>query len=144
MAHVAVANTRALQLASVTLASKAAGGRQDRPRSNGQPTGILRETARDAVTAVIPKPNHDKRRAAIEAALADAAESGVTSAQDGSSWDDFLIYEELEKEGKLTARIYEWLPFDATVEQLDSGGRRIRPTTRCCGLGCSRDLWMAR
>src|SRR5580765_3061043 len=111
--HVAVANTRALQLASVTLASKQPeGGKIDRDQ-NGQPTGILRETARDAVTAVIPKPNHDKRRAAIEAALADASEWGVTSAQDGSSWDDFLIYEELQKEGKLTARIYEWLPFDA-------------------------------
>jgi len=125
--HVAVANTRALQLASVTLASKQPeGGKIDRDQ-NGQPTGILRETARDAVTAVIPKPNHDKRRAAIEAALADAAESGVTSAQDGSSWDDFLIYEELEKEGKLTARIYEWLPFDASVEQLDTW-RKAHPT----------------
>ena len=117
--HIAVANTRALQLASVTLASKEpSGGKIDRDAS-GQPTGILRETARDAVTAVIPKPNHDKRRAAIEAALADAAQSGVTSAQDGSSWDDFLIYEELEKEGKLTLRIYEWLPFDTSVEQLN-------------------------
>ena len=117
--HVAVANTRALQLASVTLASKdPAGGKIDRD-ANGQPTGILRETARDAVRVVIPKPNHDKRRAAIEAALADAAQWGVTSAQDGSSWDDFLIYEELEKEGKLTLRIYEWLPFDTSLEQLN-------------------------
>jgi predicted amidohydrolase YtcJ len=117
--HIAVANTRALQLASVTLASKEpAGGKIDRD-ANGQPTGILRETARDAVTAVIPKPNHDKRRAAIEAALADASEWGVTSAQDGSSWDDFLIYEELQKEGKLTLRIYEWLPFDTTMTQLE-------------------------
>jgi hypothetical protein len=118
--HIAVANTRALQLASVTLASKEpAGGKIDRD-PNGQPTGILRETARDAVLAVIPKPNHDKRRAAIEAALAEAAEWGVTSAQDGSSWEDFLIYEELEKEGKLTTRIYEWLPFDTSVKQLDT------------------------
>ena len=124
--HIAVANTRALQLASVTLASKEpAGGKIDRD-ANGQPTGILRETARDAVTAVIPKPNHDKRRAAIEAALADAAEWGVTSAQDGSSWDDFLIYEELQKEGKLTLRIYEWLPFDTSVTQLEQW-RKAQP-----------------
>ena len=38
-----------------------------------------------------------------------------------------MIYEELEKEGKLTARIYEWLPFDATVEQLDTW-RKAHPT----------------
>ncbi len=103
--HIAVANTRAMQLASVTLASKdPAGGQIDRDET-GQPTGILRESARDAVTAVIPLPTHDQRRAAIESALQDVAQSGITSIQDNSLWDDFKIYEELEKEGKLTARI---------------------------------------
>src|SRR5207237_8457874 len=34
------------------------------------------------------------------------------------AWEDFQIYEELEKEGKLTARITEWLPFDDSVEEL--------------------------
>jgi hypothetical protein len=43
----------------------------------------------------------------------------VTSAQDYSPvWESFQIYEELEKEGKLTARITEWLPFDEPVEDL--------------------------
>jgi len=43
----------------------------------------------------------------------------VTSAQDYSpEWENFQIYEELEKEGKLTARISEWLPFDLAVEDL--------------------------
>jgi predicted amidohydrolase YtcJ len=46
------------------------------------------------------------------------AEHGVTSAQDNSSWESFQIYEDLEKEGKLTARISEWLPFDASVDEL--------------------------
>lgn len=116
--HIAVANTRALQLASVTLASRdPEGGKIDRD-SNGQPTGVLRETARVAVEQVIPKPSHDKLRQGIEVALADMAEHGVTSAQDFSSFEDFQIYEELEKEGKLTARLSEWLPFDVPVEDL--------------------------
>ena len=72
--HIAVANTRALQLASITVASKdPPGGKIDRD-STGQATGILRETARQAVTAVIPKPNHDRRRQAIEAGLQELAE----------------------------------------------------------------------
>ena len=116
--HIAVANTRALQLASVTLASRDPdGGKIDRD-ANGQPTGVLRETARAAVEQVIPKPTHDKLRAGIEVALADLAEHGVTSAQDNSSWQDFQIYEELELESKLTARISEWLPFDAPLDEL--------------------------
>ena len=118
--HIAVANTRALQLAGITRESHAPrGGKIDRDPT-GQPNGILRETARDAVTAVIPKPTHDKRRQGVEAALQDLANSGITSAQDNSSWQDFQIYEELEREGKLTARITEWLPFDAPLDELES------------------------
>jgi predicted amidohydrolase YtcJ len=116
--HLAVANTRALQLASVTLASRDPdGGKIDRD-ANGQPTGILRETAQGAVRGVIPAMTHEQRRHAIEVALADLAEHGVTSAQDYSSWEDFQVYEEIEKDGKLTARISEWLPFNLPVEEL--------------------------
>jgi predicted amidohydrolase YtcJ len=117
--HIAVANTRALQLGSVNLASRdPQGGHIDR-NETGEPTGILRETAQDAVLSVVPKPNHDQRREALQLALADLAEHGVTSAQDYSpAWEDFQVFEELEKEGKLTARITEWLPFDDSIEEL--------------------------
>lgn len=117
--HIAVANTRALQLASVNLASRdPQGGHIDR-NETGEPTGILRETAQGAVRNVIPEPTRDLRRRGIELALADLAEHGVTSAQDFSPpWENFQIYEDLEKEGKLTARISEWLPFDESVEEL--------------------------
>ena len=116
--HIGVANTKALQLANITLSSKdPAGGKIDRIET-GEPSGILRETAKQAVYAVIPKPNHADRRKAIEIALEEAAHWGVTSAQDNSTWDDFLIYEELKKEGKLTLRISEWLTFDDPLETL--------------------------
>ena len=118
--HIGVANTLALQLASVTLASRDPdGGRIDRDES-GTPNGILREKAQGLIFAVVPKPTHEKRRQAIELALADLASHGVTSAQDFSQWDDFLIYEDLEREGKLTARISEWLTFDDPMETLNN------------------------
>ena len=118
--HIGVANTRALQLASVTVASRdPEGGKIDRDDS-GTPTGILREKAQEAVQAVIPKPTHEKRRQAIELALADLASHGITSAQDYSQWEDFQTYEELEHDGKLTARISEWLPFDDSIEVLNN------------------------
>ncbi|MFZ0562680.1 MAG: amidohydrolase [Terriglobales bacterium] len=117
--HIGLANTRALQLASITVATRdPEGGKIDRDES-GTPTGILREKAQAAVNAVIPKPSQEKRRQAIELALADLASHGVTSAQDYSQWDDFQIYEELEHDGKLTARISEWLPFDDSIEELN-------------------------
>ncbi len=117
--HIGVANTRALQLASITVASRdPEGGKIDRDEA-GTPNGILREKAQEAVQAAIPKPTQEKRRQAIEAALADLASHGVTSAQDYSQWEDFQIYEELEHEGKLTARISEWLNFDDSMEELN-------------------------
>ncbi|MFY9791392.1 MAG: amidohydrolase family protein [Candidatus Sulfotelmatobacter sp.] len=117
--HLAVANTRALQLANVTIASRDPEGGQIDRDANGQPTGILRDTAQQAVLAVIPQPTLEERRQGIEVALADLAEHGITSAQDYSpAWENFQIYEDLEKEGKLTARISEWLPFDESVEEL--------------------------
>jgi predicted amidohydrolase YtcJ len=117
--HLAVANTRALQLASITLASRdPEGGHIDR-NENGEPTGVLRDTAVQIVRSVVPKPTHEQRRHGIEVALADLAEHGVTSAQDFSPpMENFEIYEELEKENKLTARLSEWLPFDEPVEEL--------------------------
>ncbi|MGA8538944.1 MAG: amidohydrolase family protein [Terriglobales bacterium] len=117
--HIGVANTRALVLASVTVASRdPEGGKIDRDDS-GTPNGILREKAQQAVQSAIPPPTHEKRRQAVELALADLASHGVTSAQDYSQWDYFQIYEELEHEGKLTARISEWLTFDDSMEDLN-------------------------
>ncbi|MGA8764782.1 MAG: amidohydrolase [Candidatus Sulfotelmatobacter sp.] len=117
--HLAVANTRAMQLANITIASRdPEGGKIDRD-TNGEPTGILRDTAQHAVGTVIPKATHEQLRQGIEVALADLAGHGVTSAQDYSpAWENFQIYEDLEKEGKLTARISEWLPFDESVKEL--------------------------
>ena len=116
--HIAVANTRALQLASIDMATRnPEGGKIDRDDA-GTPTGILRETAQEAVLAVIPPATHDKRRLQAEMALEDLASNGITSAQDNSDWEDFQIYEELEHDGKLTARISEWLPFNDSLEEL--------------------------
>ncbi len=117
--HIGVANTKALQLASITVASHdPEGGKIDRDEA-GTPNGILRETAKTAVTSIIPKPTPEKRRQAIELALADLASHGVTSAQDFSSWENFQTYGALEKDGKLTARISEWLSFDDSVDELN-------------------------
>jgi predicted amidohydrolase YtcJ len=117
--HIAIVNSAALKAAGITRDTKDPdGGKIDRD-ANGEATGILRETAMGLVGAKIPPPTPEQRRRAIGLALADAAQWGITSAQDNSSWEDFLIYEQLQKEGKLTLRITEWLPFDAPVKQLE-------------------------
>jgi predicted amidohydrolase YtcJ len=116
--HIAIANSAALKAAGITAQTPDPhGGKIDRDEK-GEPTGILRETAMGAVYGKIPPPSAAQRRRAAELALEDAASHGITSAQDNSDWEDLLTYEQMEKEGKLTLRIAEWLPFDAPVEQL--------------------------
>jgi predicted amidohydrolase YtcJ len=116
--HIAVANTAALKAAGMlTSAPNPPGGKIDRDQS-ATATGILRETAKDMMLAKVPRPSLEQRRRGIQLALAEAARAGLTSLQDNSEWEDFLVYEELEKQGKLTARISEWLMFSQPLPVL--------------------------
>jgi predicted amidohydrolase YtcJ len=116
--HISIANSAALAAAGITGKTVPPQGGAIDLDADGNPTGILRETAQELVSKVIPPPSQDERRRGDELAIADALAHGVTSVQDFSDWDDFLIFEELEKEGKLNLRITEWLPFRSPLADL--------------------------
>jgi hypothetical protein len=130
--HVAVANTLALERAGVTRDTPHPAGGEIEKGPDGQPTGMLKEAATGLVRRHIPPITGAQRRRAIEMALAEAVSFGLTSAQDNSSWEDFLVYEDLKREGKLPLRITEWLPFRESVERLEEMRRR----------GGTTDLWL--
>ncbi|MDR5730118.1 MAG: amidohydrolase, partial [Terriglobia bacterium] len=116
--HIAIVNSAALAAAGINGKTVApAGGAIDLDASD-EPTGILRESAMDLVEKVIPPRSHEERMRGAELAIADALMHGVTSVQDNSDWEDFLVYEELERAGKLNLRITEWLPFKAPLDEL--------------------------
>ncbi|MGB6690466.1 MAG: amidohydrolase [Terracidiphilus sp.] len=116
--HIAIANTAALKAAGITGETKPPQGGAIDLDASGEPTGILRESAQGLVQKVIPPPSPVERRRGLELAIADALAHGVTSVQDFSEWDDFLTYEQMERDGKLNIRIAEWIPFKAPLEQL--------------------------
>ncbi len=116
--HIAIANSAALAAAGITGKTAVPEGGAIDLDAEGEPTGILRESAQDLVTNVIPPRSHEERMRGAELAIADALSHGVTSVQDNSDWEDFLVYEELEKAGKLNLRITEWLPFKTPVYEL--------------------------
>jgi len=119
--HVAVVNSLALQHAEINNATPNPPGGIIERDANGEATGMLEEdSAMTLVSGRIPDLKADQRRRGIEMVLADAAKNGVTSAQDFSEWADFEVYQQLKEEGKLTLRITEWLPFVASMDQLQT------------------------
>ena len=129
--HVAIANSMALKLAGITKDTPdPPAGHIVRDPSTGEPTGMLEEdSAMGVVWHRVPPPSHEQLRRGIEMALAELARNGITSMQDNSvqsfdAWPVFSVYAELKKEGKLTTRISEWLPFDASLAELEELRRR--------------------
>ena len=116
--HIGLANSAALAAAGITAKTKPPQGGAIDLDAQGEPTGILRESAQDLVARLIPPPSHEERRRGDQLAIADALAHGVTSVQDFSDWQDFLVFEELEKEGKLNLHITEWLPFKDSLDEL--------------------------
>lgn len=105
--HAAWVNTRALQLAGITAATKdPAGGRIERDAS-GAPTGVLVDAAMELVRAKIPPQTRAQADKALTTALGIMASVGLTSVHDaGIDPDTWSRYRRFASTGKLTARIY--------------------------------------
>ncbi len=134
--HIAVANTAALYAANIhNDTPDPSGGKFDRD-ADGSATGIVRETpALSLVEAHIPKPSFATRRKALELSIADALAHGVTSVQDFSDWDDWLVLEEMEHSGKLHLRVYEWLDFNLPLTVLQQRRASHSPDDPLLHLG---------
>jgi len=117
--HIAIANSAALAAAGITSKTPDPPGAKIDREASGEPTGIIREgPALAIIYKAIPPLTPEERRQALEVAIADATANGVTSVQDLSDWEDFLVLEDLEKSGKLHLRVAEWLAFDTPVAVL--------------------------
>jgi predicted amidohydrolase YtcJ len=117
--HIVVVNSAALAAAHITaITPDPAGGKIDHD-ATGQPTGIVREGPAVALLdAHIPPPSRDDRLRALNLSIDDALAHGVTSVQDFSDWEDFLVLSDLERQGKLHLRVSEWLAFDTPLKTL--------------------------
>jgi predicted amidohydrolase YtcJ len=119
--HVAVANSLALKIGGLTKDSPNPKGGEIEHDANGEPTGMLKEgSAMSLVAQNIPEPSEEQRRHGIELVLADVAKNGITSVQDNSEWEDFLVYHDLKEEKKLTVRVTEWLHFTTSLGELQN------------------------
>lgn len=118
--HIAVVNSLALKHAEITAETPNPSGGEIERFADGEATGVLKENAKEMVVQRIPSPSDEDRIKGIQLVLDELARNGVTSVQDFSEWDDFRAYLELKRLKRLTVRITEWLPFTASVEDLQN------------------------
>ncbi|HWG43008.1 MAG TPA: amidohydrolase [Gemmataceae bacterium] len=110
--HMAVVNSRVLQLAGITAETPdPSGGVIYRKPGSRQPSGVLRDNAMDLVEQLLPRTTEAEIIEAVRGALAEARQVGVTSVQDmdgsgaGTRRRLFRLYQQLARQGKLTTRI---------------------------------------
>ena len=128
--HVAVVNSLALRMSDLTAKTPdPPGGRIERDPKTSEPTGMLDEdAAMNLVSKLVPDYSQAQRSAAFEKLFNSISQVGVTSVQDNSvivakdsdnfGWENFLVYRELQRAGKLNLRITEWLPFEVDLARL--------------------------
>ncbi|TXI90210.1 MAG: amidohydrolase [Burkholderiaceae bacterium] len=105
--HMAVANSMVLKMAGISKDSPEVPGGEIVRDKHGEPTGLLRDAAMDAVFKVMPAQNAEQRLRNFRAGLQHAAEHGVTSMQDmNPSLSDIALYAQLAEQEQLTARLY--------------------------------------
>jgi predicted amidohydrolase YtcJ len=125
--HMAVINSRAQELAGITAATADPPGGEIHRGRDGQPAGILRDTAMQLVDDLVPATTDEELADAVLAALRLAARLGVTSIDDmaGVGPDDrrrlLRLYQQLARDGRLTARIQLRWPLEAWRELADLG-----------------------
>jgi predicted amidohydrolase YtcJ len=112
--HTGWANSKALALAGINRHTRSPRhGTIVKDARSGEPTGVLKESAQDLVTKVMPQPTRDDRLKALRAAIQEAQRLGVTSIQNASgSPEELGLYDELRKTGDLQVRVYSALSVD--------------------------------
>lgn len=113
--HLAVASSKALEIAGITRDTPdPSGGKIDRD-TYGDPTGILRESAMSLVADAIPEPTQEEIKDALVVAARHALSRGITSVHTNDGGQPFQemksIYRSLRDAGA-PLRIYWDMPWD--------------------------------
>jgi len=119
--HLATVNTRALELAKITMnTSDPPGGRIDRDSATGEPTGVLRDEATKLVDEIIPPTTKEMSLKGLQKACEIALSWGCTSIHElGTDAIGFSTYQTAIEDGSLKVRAYVMPRARATEKMID-------------------------
>ena len=129
--HMALANSAALRAANVPMTGGDISGGTITRDASGQPTGIFKDNAQEAVDKAVPDPAPAMLDRALDAAMTYANERGVTSVDHMGTWADLAVFERARHAGTLRTRIYASVPLATWA--------RLRDTVAARGRG---DAWL--
>ncbi len=120
--HAAIANAKALELAGIQPNQTLTGGVIE--TKNGKLTGLLIDNAVDLITSKIPAPSKKDYEQWLTRAEMNCFEQGLTTITDcGLMYNDVELIDALQKEGKLSMKLYVMLSDDkANYERYLSKG----------------------
>jgi predicted amidohydrolase YtcJ len=109
-------NSKALQLAGITASTPTPEGGVIERDAKGEPTGVLRESARGLVQAVIPPPTPDESVRALSWALKEMLSQGITALSDaGIDESGMQAYATLADRGELKQRVRGCIGYRAGI-----------------------------
>jgi len=119
--HAIWVNSVALERSGITWDTESpSGGEIVKDPETGEPTGILKEAASSLLKVRIPW----NPRENVENALEHAAMLGVTGVQTDAGLSFVELLDQLKKEGKLTLRVYAWIPVHELDRHIENGIKR--------------------
>ncbi len=102
--HAGWCNSKALEMAGITAATKMPGG--DVVLKNGQPTGVLVDNAMGLVSKLIPEIAGEQKQKALLEAQVKCFAAGLTSVTDcGLDRNTILLMQEMQNSGELKMRV---------------------------------------
>lgn len=129
--HMALANSRALELAGVDADTPDVEGGEIVRDESGRLTGILKDNAMALVENAVPAATATQLDREARAAMAHVAANGVTSVHDMAGWQSLATYRRAVARGELATRIYAVVPLD--------DWQRLRDEVDAQGFG---DEWL--
>ncbi|XP_019235567.1 PREDICTED: uncharacterized protein LOC109215900 isoform X3 [Nicotiana attenuata] len=144
--HMGLANTLALTLAGISRNNENPNGGAIIRNNDGEPTGLLIDSAMKLVLPHIPEASVDERREALFRASSHALKRGVTTVVDfgryfpGSSpeypWDDFSdVYRWADLSGNMMTRICLFFPMETWSRLVDLMSKSGRVLSQWIYLG---------
>lgn len=143
--HIACANTKAMEAANITSHTVCPPGGSFDTDGEGKPVGIFREFGVDLISSAVPAPSREEIKALLLLAMKALNRQGITSVQSddlaafpGVSYETVLeAYRELEKEGRMTVKVYEQclLPSKERLDDFLARGYRTGQGTESFKIG---------